>query len=133
MLSSFSRKLTLIGFSVLQPLTRLILLITIPNTSTVTARKYSRTIIHTYKYADNDDTIYFDISNSAYDGSSPLEKAALIVYGVKGYQTDVDGAVYDQSFIIDNGDFTLQTNFGFEWVFIEKLPAPTSDCNKWRL
>ena len=72
--------------------------------------KYSRTIIHTRKYKDNDDTIYLDISNSGYDGSSLLEKAALIVYGVKGYQTDVDGAVYDQSFIIDNGDFTLQTN-----------------------
>ena len=73
--------------------------------------KYSRTIIHTRKYTDNDDTIYLDISNSAYDGSSPVEKAALIIYGVKGYQPDVDGAVYDQSFFIDDGgDFTLQTN-----------------------
>ena len=73
--------------------------------------KYSRTIIHTHKYKDNDNTIYFDISNTGYDGSSPLEKAALIIYGVKGYQTDVDGAVYDQAFVIeDGGDFTLQTN-----------------------
>ena len=72
--------------------------------------KYSRTIVHTRKYAANDKIFYLDISNSAYDGSSVQEKAALIVYGVKGYQTDVDGAVYDQSFIIDNGDFTLQTN-----------------------
>ena len=72
--------------------------------------KYSRTIIHTYKYKDNDDTIYLDISNPGYDGSSPLEKAALIIYGVKGYQTDVDGTVYDQAFVIDNGDFTLQTD-----------------------
>ena len=73
--------------------------------------KYSRTIIHTHKYKNNDDTIYLDISNSGYDGSSPLEKAALIIYGVKGFQTDVDGAVYDQAFVIeDGGDFTLQTN-----------------------
>ena len=72
--------------------------------------KYSRTIIHTRKYKDNDDTIYLDISNSGYDGSSPVEKAALIIYGVKGYQTDVDGTVYDQAFVIDDGDFTLQTN-----------------------
>ena len=80
--------------------------------------KYSRTIIHTRKYKDNDNTIYLDISNSGYDGSSPLEKAALIIYGVKGFQTDVDGAVYDQAFVIeDGGDFTLQTNLdmnGFE-------------------
>ena len=73
--------------------------------------KYSRTIIHTHKYKDNDNTIYLDISNSGYDGSSPLEKAALIIYGVKGFQADVDGAVYDQAFVIeDGGDFTLQTN-----------------------
>ena len=72
--------------------------------------KYSRTIIHTRKYKDNDNTIYLDISNSGYDGSSPLEKAALIIYGVKGYQTDVDGTVYDQAFVIDDGDFTLQTD-----------------------
>ena len=72
--------------------------------------KYSRTIIHTRKYKDNDDTIYLDISNSGYDGSSPLEKAALIIYGIKGYQTDVDGTVYDQAFVIDDGDFTLQTD-----------------------
>ena len=72
--------------------------------------KYSRTIIHTHKYKDNDNTIYFDISNSGYDGSSPLEKAALIIYGIKGYQTDVDGTVYDQAFVIDDGDFTLQTD-----------------------
>ena len=72
--------------------------------------KYSRTIIHTHKYKDNDNTIYLDISNPGYDGSSPLEKAALIIYGIKGFQADVDGTVYDQSFIIDDGDFTLQTN-----------------------
>ena len=79
--------------------------------------KYSRTIIHTHKYKDNDNTIYFDISNPGYDGSSPLEKAALIIYGIKGYQTDVDGTVYDQAFVIDDGDFTLQTDLdlnGFE-------------------
>ena len=67
--------------------------------------KYSRTIIHTRKYKDNDNTI-----NSGYDGSSPLEKAALIIYGVKGYQTDVDGTVYDQAFVIDDGEITLQTD-----------------------
>ena len=72
--------------------------------------KYSRTIIHTRKYKDNDNTIYLDISNSGYDGSSPLEKAALIIYGVKGYQTDVDGTVYHQAFVIDDGEITLQTD-----------------------
>ena len=80
--------------------------------------KYSRTIIHTRKYKDNDSIIYFDISNPGYDGSSPVEKAALIIYGIKGYQTDIDGTVYDQAFVLDAvGDFVLQTNLamnGFE-------------------
>ena len=77
-----------------------------------------RTIIHTYKYKEKaDDTIYFDISNPGYDGSAQNEKAALIIYGLKGYQTDVDGTFYDQAFVLDDGDFTLQTNLdmnGFE-------------------
>ena len=72
--------------------------------------KYSRTIIHTHKYKDNDNIIYFDISNPGYDGSSPLEKAALIIYGIKGFQTDVEGTVYDQAFVIDDGEITLQTD-----------------------
>ena len=35
----------------------------------------------------------------------------MIIYGVKGYQPDVDGAVYDSVFAVDDvGDFSLQTN-----------------------
>ena len=73
---------------------------------------YIRTIFNTYKLKDtNDDTIYFDILNPGYDGSAPSEKAALIIYGVKGYQSDIDGIIYDDVFFLDSdGDFTLQTN-----------------------
>ena len=86
--------------------------------------KYSRTIIHTRKYKDNDNTIYLDISNSGYDGSSPLEKAALIIYGVKGYQTDVDGTVYDQAFVLDDGEITLQTNLDINYFKIKNYDPP---------
>ena len=86
--------------------------------------KYSRTIIHTRKYKDNDNSIYLDISNSGYDGSSPLEKAALIIYGVKGYQTDVDGTVYDQAFVIDDGDFTLQTDLDLNGFSLKNYDPP---------
>ena len=82
--------------------------------------KYSRTIVHTRKYKNNDNTIYFDISNSGYDGSSPLEKAALIIYGVKGYQTDVDGTVYDRAFVIDDGEITLQTDLDLNGFSLKK-------------
>ena len=73
---------------------------------------YMRIIFNTYKLKDkNDDTIYFDILNPGYDGSAASEKAALIIYGVKGYQSDIDGIIYDDVFFLDpDGDFTLQTN-----------------------
>ena len=70
-----------------------------------------RIIIHTYKSQDKtDDTIYLDITNPGYDTSLPNEKAALIIYWLKGYQADVSGSVYDQAFVIDDGDSTLQTD-----------------------
>ena len=95
---------------------------------------YIRIIFNTYKYeGENDDAIYFDILNPGYTNAKDSEKAALTVYGIKGYQPDIDGGVYDQAFYIDGGDFTLQTNLDLNGFKIKKLPTPTPDCNKWRL
>ena len=82
---------------------------------------YIRIIFNTYKLKDkNDDTIYFDILNPGYDGSAPSEKAALIIYGVKGYQSDIDGIIYDDVFFLDSsGDFTLQTNLDMNFFQIK--------------
>ena len=82
---------------------------------------YIRIIFNTYKLKDkNDDTIYFDILNPGYDGSAPSEKAALIIYGVKGYQSDIDGIIYDDVFFLhSDGDFTLQTNLDMNYFEIK--------------
>ena len=82
---------------------------------------YIRIIFNTYKLKEkNDDTIYFDILNPGYDGSAPSEKAALIIYGVKGYQSDIDGIIYDDVFFLDSGgDFTLQTNLDMNFFQIK--------------
>ena len=82
---------------------------------------YIRIIFNTYKLKDkNDDTIYFDILNPGYDGSAPSEKAALIIYGVKGYQSDIDGIIYDDVFFLaSDGDFTLQTNLDMNFFQIK--------------
>ena len=82
---------------------------------------YMRIIFNTYKLKDkNDDTIYFDILNPGYDGSAPSEKAALIIYGVKGYQSDIDGIIYDDVFFLaSSGDFTLQTNLDMNFFQIK--------------
>ena len=84
-----------------------------------------RIIIHTYKYQDKaDDTIYLDISNPGYDDSSQNEKAALIIYGLKGYQADVSGSVYDRAFVVDDGDFTLQTNLDLNGFSFKNYQPP---------
>ena len=86
-----------------------------------------RIIIHTYKYPNPaDNTIFLDISNPGYDDSLPNEKAALIIYGLKGYQADVSGSVYDQAFVIDDGDITLQTDLDLNGF-------SKTNSNIWRL
>ena len=87
--------------------------------------KYMRIIIHTYKYQDKaDDTIYLDITNPGYDTSLPNEKAALIIYGLKGCQADVSGSVYDQAFVIDDGDITLQTDLDLNGFSLKNYQPP---------
>ena len=87
--------------------------------------KYMRIIIHTYKYQDKaDDTIYLNITNPGYDASLPNEKAALIIYGLKGYQADVSGSVYDRAFVVDDGDFTLQTDLDMNGFEIKNYDPP---------
>ena len=87
--------------------------------------KYMRIIIHTYKYRDKaDDTIYLNITNPGYDASLPNEKAALIIYGLKGYQADVSGSVYDRAFVVDAGDFILQTDLDMNGFEIKSYDPP---------
>ena len=59
-----------------------------------------------------------------------VEKAALIIYGVKGYQSDVDGIIYDNVFILDDvGDFTLQTNLDMNGFEIKNYDPPGYKMN----
>ena len=100
---------------------------------------YIRGIFHTYKSKNsNDDTIYFDILNPGYAGSAPSEKAALIVYGVKGYQTDINGSIYDDAFFLSSsGDLTFQTNLDLNFFQIKNYfpPEPPTQMvitGKWK-
>ena len=97
---------------------------------------YIRIIFNTYKSKNkNDDTIYFDILNPGYDGSAPSEKAALIIYGVKGYQSDIDGIIYDDVFFLaSDGDFTLQTNLDMNFFQIKNYdPGFATDSDTIKL
>ena len=97
---------------------------------------YIRIIFNTYKSKDkNDDTIYFDILNPGYGGSAPSEKAALIIYGVKGYQSDIDGIIYDDVFFLaSDGDFTLQTNLDMNFFQIKNYdPGFATDSDTIKL
>ena len=51
----------------------------------------------------------------------------LIVYGIKGSQNDVDSAVYDTAYIVENSKMVLQTELDMNGNFIRKLKSPSFD------
>ena len=83
---------------------------------------YIRTIFHTNKGGSSDDTIWFDITktDSVTSGNGTL-RAHLIVYGVKGYQNNVDGAVYDSVVYVDGGVFKFKTDVDLDGHLIKNL------------
>ena len=74
--------------------------------------KYLRTIAHIHKEkTEPNAAIFLDITSYPGDLKYPSHPPGyLIFYGVKGYQDDVDGNVYDQIFSTDGGKLALQTD-----------------------
>ena len=73
-----------------------------------------------------DAAIFLEITGNPRD---PLKhpyanvEGKIIVYGVKGYQTDVAGVVYDELFSTAGGNLTLQTNLdinGFSIIGLKR-------------
>ena len=50
----------------------------------------------------------------------------LIVYGIKGSQNDVDSAVYDAVYIVENSKMVMQTGLDMNNNSIENLKQPTN-------
>ena len=76
---------------------------------------YSRSIIHMHKWRISPpEYLMLDLKwQGKADDASPTGSAAnahLIIYGVKEFQPDVESAVFDSPFAIENGVMTMETD-----------------------
>ena len=72
---------------------------------------YSRSIIHMHKWRISPpEYLMLDLKwQGEADDSSPGQ-AYLIIYGVKEFQPDVESAVFDSPFVIENGKMVMETD-----------------------
>ena len=72
---------------------------------------YSRSIVHLHKWnITPPEYIYIDMHCQGTASSSTQGVGYLIVYGVKGSQSNVDSDVYDTAYVVENGKLVMQTN-----------------------
>ena len=72
---------------------------------------YSRSIVPLHKWnITPPEYIYIDMHCQGTASSSTQEVGYLIVYGVKGSQSNVDSDVYDTAYVVENGKMVMQTD-----------------------
>ena len=72
---------------------------------------YSRSIVHLHKWSITPpEYIYIDMHCQGTASSSTQGVGYLIVYGVKGSQSNVDSDVYDTAYVVENGKMVMQTD-----------------------
>ena len=72
---------------------------------------YSRSIIHMHKWRISPpEYLMLDLKWQGKAEDSSAANAHLIIYGVKEFQQDVESAVFDSPFAIENGVMTMETD-----------------------
>ena len=74
---------------------------------------YSRSIVHLHKWSITPpEYIYIDMhcQGTASSSTQGVGYCYLIVYGVKGSQSNVDSDVYDTAYVVENGKMVMQTD-----------------------
>ena len=72
---------------------------------------YSRSIVHLHKWSITPpEYIYIDMHCQGTASSSTRGVGYLIVYGVKGSQSNVDSDVYDTAYVVEHGKMVMQTD-----------------------
>ena len=72
---------------------------------------YSRSIVHLHKWnITPPEYIYIDMHCQGTASSSTQGVGYLIVYGVKGSQSNVDSDVYDTAYVVESGKMVMQTD-----------------------
>ena len=88
---------------------------------------YSRSIVHLHKWSITPpEYIYIDMHCQGTASSSTQGVGYLIVYGVKGSQSNVDSDVYDTAYIVENGKMVIQTNLDLNKNKIINLDLPSN-------
>ena len=84
--------------------------INIGQQSTKLFPNYSRSIFHLHKWKTAPpEYIYIGMRCQGTASSDAQGIGHLIVYGIKGAQNDVDSAVYDTAYVVENGEMVMQT------------------------
>ena len=79
--------------------------------STTLFVNYSRSIVHLHKWdITPPEYICIDMHCQGTATSSTQGLGYLIVYGVKGSQSNVDSDVYDTAFVVENGKMVMETD-----------------------
>ena len=88
---------------------------------------YSRSIIHMHKWRISPpEYLMLDLKwQGKAEDSSPGD-AHLIIYGVKEFQQDVESAVFDSPFAIENGVMTMETDLNLNGKRLLNLNYPKS-------
>ena len=74
-------------------------------------KTYSRSIIHMHKWRISPpEYLMLDLKWQGKAGDTSPGDAHLIIYGVKGFQPDVESAVFDSPFAIENGAMVMETD-----------------------
>ena len=74
-------------------------------------KTYSRSIIHMHKWhISPPEYLMLDLKWQGKAEDSSAANAHLIIYGVKEFQPDVESAVFDSPFAIENGVMTMETD-----------------------
>ena len=72
---------------------------------------YSRSIVHVHKWSITPrEYIYIDLKCQGTASSDAQGTGCLIVYEIKVAQNDVDSAVYDTVYAVENGKMVMQTD-----------------------
>ena len=88
---------------------------------------YSRSIVHLHKWKITPpEYIYIDLKCQGTASSDAQGTGYLIVYGIKGSQNNVDSAVYDTAYVVENSKMVMQTGLDRNNNSIENLKQPTN-------
>ena len=92
---------------------------------------YSRSIVHLHKWSITPpEYIYIDLKCQGTASSGAQGTGYLIVYSIKGSQNDVDSAVYDKAYAMENGKMVMQTDIDINGYKINSPFVVTDLYNK---